>query len=1118
MQKKCWMKISKLCSAIFILIIAGFNPFAVNSQPQNAEILYQIGHSAEVTGIEFTPDEKYFVTCSRDHTVKIWNTITGKVFTIQDNEDIIEGISLSTDGKMLAYYSGKKLKLVDFISKKSLYEFDYSEQRISNAKFISANKILISTFGDFIILNTSTLQEEKKYPHPYSGDRVLAIHPNNNEVAAVEGDYHVIVYTLPHFSRKSHFSIDPEKVKELNPSGHDIYDVKYSPDGSQIGCITTSGQLAIFDTQKEKVKIYQEDHNFIGKLTYSNNSKYIFYASKQTVVKKDPFSGKTLAENSNHLSSISAMAFSPKNDYLATTYAGDTRGANDYSVKFWSGTSDKLIRSYNLSGYKSDKLAFLKNSQRFIMLREDESFFEFDLALLKLSEINNPYKTQTECASICKETGTIAIANFDGNIKLLNNPAYSMSMELSSLNGHFIYDLVYLPKKKQIAAVSTIGFDGGYFLSLIDVDNNTKIKSINFEDYTSLAVSNNNEAIAIASKDNIDIFDTQLNKTLNIPCEGKEPSELKFTENDKYLACGFLKGDDMAALFNINLGIQKISVSAKQVRDRRFVYTTKKSFALPFYEKKELVTAGNYNDFSIQKHSTLTGVLQTKFIGHQSEIESISVSADQKYIVSTAYDGIIKIWNYETGKELASLATFGHEGFVVYTPDKYYRASKDAAASIAFNLNGNILPFEQFDLVYNRPDLVVNHIAATDSLTQVAYYNAYKKRVEKMGFKSLVPGKKVNIPELSVLGIDNLEMATPEKKLSFTVVVNDAAYPVNMINIWVNGVPVYGVKGYSVEGQTHSFEKNFEIELSQGLNKISISAHNSEGFESLKNTFEITSTSPADDPKLYLLTIGVSEYTNPDFNLTYAAKDAGDVSTLFSEGSPYRKNIVPITITNNKALKENILVLKQQLLNTRVNDMVIVFIAGHGLLDKNMDYFIATHNVDFNNPQINGLPYAEIENLLDAIPARNKLMFIDACHSGEVDKNSSVLANASLATNVLARGFKTTKTSETQVGIDNSFELMQELFADLRKGTGAVVISAAGGAEFAFESAEWHNGVFTYALLEGLKTGNADADRNGEIVVSELRDYVFDRVKKLTNGQQNPTSRRENLEFDFRVW
>ncbi len=99
-----------------------------------------------------------------------------------------------------------------------------------------------------------------------------------------------------------------------------------------------------------------------------------------------------------------------------------------------------------------------------------------------------------------------------------------------------------------------------------------------------------------------------------------------------------------------------------------------------------------------------------------------------------------------------------------------------------------------------------------------------------------------------------------------------------------------------------------------------------------------------------------------------------------------------------------------------------------------------------------------------------------------------------------------------------SFELMQELFANVSKGSGAVVISAAAGNSYALESDEWRNGVFTFALLSGLKSKAADANRNGEVTVTELKDYVSKEVERLTQGAQKPTSRRENLEFDFRIW
>jgi hypothetical protein len=194
-------------------------------------------------------------------------------------------------------------------------------------------------------------------------------------------------------------------------------------------------------------------------------------------------------------------------------------------------------------------------------------------------------------------------------------------------------------------------------------------------------------------------------------------------------------------------------------------------------------------------------------------------------------------------------------------------------------------------------------------------------------------------------------------------------------------------------------------------------------------------------------------------------------------------------------------------------------VAGHGLLDNNLDYYIATHDVNFENPSEKGLPYESLEGLLDGIPAREKLLLLDACHSGEVDKDDVTLADATTISNssVKARGFKKL-VSKSSLGLINSFELMQTLFNDIRTGSGINVISSASGVEFAYESKEWNNGVFTYSILQALTYRRCDSNRDGKIQISELRNYVFDKVEKLTNGKQHPTSRRENLGSDFSIW
>jgi hypothetical protein len=97
------------------------------------------------------------------------------------------------------------------------------------------------------------------------------------------------------------------------------------------------------------------------------------------------------------------------------------------------------------------------------------------------------------------------------------------------------------------------------------------------------------------------------------------------------------------------------------------------------------------------------------------------------------------------------------------------------------------------------------------------------------------------------------------------------------------------------------------------------------------------------------------------------------------------------------------------------------------------------------------------------------------------------------------------------VGLKNSFELMQELFVNVQKGSGATIISAAAGDQFALEGGKLENGFFTYAILQYMKD-------HEEVTINALKKFVYEEVERLSGGLQKPTSRIENLEMDWRVW
>jgi len=322
------------------------------------------------------------------------------------------------------------------------------------------------------------------------------------------------------------------------------------------------------------------------------------------------------------------------------------------------------------------------------------------------------------------------------------------------------------------------------------------------------------------------------------------------------------------------------------------------------------------------------------------------------------------------------------------------------------------------------------------------------------------------------------------------------------------------------------------VPLSEGQNKIQVSTHNQNAVESYKETVYVKYSLPKGNeskPNLYLVTIGVSKYKEQNMNLKYAAKDGRDIIQTFqSNTNNLWKEVYIDSLFNESVNVSNIGKIKQNLLNSKVDDLVILFVSGHGLLDDSLDFYYASHEMDFDKPNKYGIPYDLLEGLLDSIPARKKVMLIDACHSGEVDKEELIVLNTNTSSNS-SKGLQTIFThrggnnqhiskKRSKTGLKNSFELMQELFADLSRSSGSVVISAAAGEGYAYEDDKWQNGAFTYTLLNGLKNGLANADSKNGTTINEVKNYVLNEVEKITNGKQKPTVRNDNLEFDFRVW
>jgi uncharacterized caspase-like protein len=81
---------------------------------------------------------------------------------------------------------------------------------------------------------------------------------------------------------------------------------------------------------------------------------------------------------------------------------------------------------------------------------------------------------------------------------------------------------------------------------------------------------------------------------------------------------------------------------------------------------------------------------------------------------------------------------------------------------------------------------------------------------------------------------------------------------------------------------------------------------------------------------------------------------------------------------------------------------------------------------------------------------------------------------------------------------------------------GVVVFASSTGSQPSWEDPKWGNGAFTKALVEGLG-GRADTKNAGVVRVSALEDYVYDRVKDLTDGKQKPMVAKPKMVENFPI-
>ena len=545
---------------------------------------------------------------------------------------------------------------------------------------------------------------------------------------------------------------------------------------------------------------------------------------------------------------------------------------------------------------------------------------------------------------------------------------------------------------------------------------------------------------------------------------------------------------------------------------------TKKSFpkqlsdnarVFSFSSDDKYLAAGSFNKGIVHLYNFISLEKYADIKCGDGKVYDLTFSANDKLLFAVMEDGWISVINIEQRKEIQRIL-LNNENYLVTDSLGYYSTNKKNIYNLGLRKESRCFPISTADIIYNRPDLLLAQIPEKDTIMLNLYNAAYVKRLKKEGIDiSFFKDANLSFPEIQITNAKFISNQTSNHFLHLDIHALSST-PLNNFNTWINDVPLYGASGINVSRQkSHVYDTSINIILSAGINKIEVGTQNIAKINSLRDRIEVTCNSK-DPSHIYFIGIGIDSFAQSEHNLHWCTKDIHDLSVKLKE--KYGGNINITTLINQNVTLDKVKSLKQKLQHTSVNDKVIVVYSGHGLLSDSFDYYLSMYNVNFKKPEQGGLPYEELENLLDSIPAREKLMLIDACHSGEVDKEEMQRYKVeNEERKAKGKGTILINLSKSKIGMTNSFELMQDLFANVGKSTGATIISAAGSTQFAQESGDLKNGVFTYSILEYMKNHLSST-------VTELKNYVNKRVPELTKGLQQPTSRTENISVDWRVW
>jgi WD40 repeat protein len=1049
--------------ASFFAAIAAWAEEAAPQEKYPAEIVPQVGHSGRITSVVFSPDSRFALSGSEDHTLILWDVGTGKELrSFAGHTDEVFAVAFAPDGRFaLSGSKDKSLKLWDVATGKVVRSFSGHDGGVLSAGFSPDGRLALSGSSKTLKLwDVATGNELRSFAGEIGDARAVAFSPDGR--FALSSDADITLWDVATgealrrfkgaYASSVAFSPDGRFIlsnggsdvklwevatgKELQSFGGHSNDpvraVAFSPDGR---FVLAGGDLKVWElvTGRELRRM----GGYTGRddqLAFSPDGRFALYASGNALTLREVANGKTLRRFTGHATAFNSAVFSPDGRFVLSGGCEETDAHSSCtkgSLKLWEAATGRKLQSFSGHTNWVNSVTFSPDG-RFALSGSDDKTLKL-WAVRTGKELRSFRGHTSEVFSVAfSPDGRFALSGSeDTTLKLWNIAA---GKELRSFRGH-------------IGGITSVAFspDGRFALSGTDL-----------RDF----------------HETMKLWDVATGKVVhNFGGDTYGITSLAFAADGRIVTGNHVRLKVWKGMTGPELPIfnEKIGDSNSAV----------------FSPDGRLILSADGHNQLLRLWDAATGTELRSFSGHTGEIKSAAFSRNGELVLSAAWDGTIRIWNAENSHELGRMFAAEGDGWLAFTPDGFFSASHRDTDVLAIVRGTEATTIGQVHQSLFNPDLVREALAGDPG-------GEVRRAAEVINLDKVLdsgPAPSVAITSHPPGSQSGTSLVTVAARIT------DRGKGIGRVEWRLNGITA-GVTQVPT-GNERDHEVKLDLALDPGENKIEVIAYNARNLlASVPARTVIQFAGPADTvkPKLYILAIGINAYSDKGWTppgssspvffppLSLAVADAKALAAEMQKAGAGMYSEVRVT----EALDADATAAGLEQAIARVatgiaaRDTFILFAAAHGISAGGRFYLIPQDYQGGDNPDSLARLAIGQDRLQDwvanRIKAKKVLILLDTCESG-----------------ALVSGYTKSRTdspaSEAAVG-------------RLHEATGRPVLTAAASGKPAFEGHNGH-GVFTFAVMDALHKG--DSNGNGIIELSELVSHVQELVPKLA-GKLNGRS------------